>query len=213
MAIEPIDTQQWIPWPEEVTITSVRPNSANVAEEVDNAGVYQLGNGEASPSYGVYTRFDIRVTLATDGVSFVPKPRDTVLWKENTYTVLDVSGSDWTKHYVLTARNLILHADLRQSGTLKRPPNTQDTSARASLAAYSTLASGIPCRLQPQGGVAGDVLDRRTMPKRYAAIIGQQLDARAKDRFEVGGDVYTVLEVRNPERIDELPVYILEDVL
>jgi hypothetical protein len=211
--IQPFSTQRFIPWPEAVTVTSVRPNSSNVVTSVSNAGVYRLSNGEASPSFGVYTKNDIRVTIGQDDFSFTPKPRDTVLWKGDTYTVLEVGGSDWLKFWTLTARNLILAADLRQTGTLSRPSAAQDSTLRPGRASYSTVTDNIPCRLQPVGGTAGDNLDKRTIPQRFAAIVGVFLDARAGDRFTVSTANYTVISSANPERIDELQSLTLEVLL
>lgn len=208
-----VDTQKWLPWKEPVTVTSVRPNSADVVVPLTNAGVYRVSLREAANSNGVYQSGDIKVTVATDGVAFTPKPRDTVLWGGDLYTVLEVAGSAWTKHWVLHARNLVIAADLRQMGTLARPSNAQDAAGRPTLASYTTVSANIPCRVQPEGGTAADVGERRTIPKRFVAILLTQVDARAKDTFTCDGVTYTVLEARNPERIDQLPSLLLEKVL
>ena len=210
VSISTQNTQQWIPWKESGTFVSVLPNSTNITTVVDEAAFYQLGNGESSPTYGVYTKYDIRVTVATDALAWTPKPRDTVAWKGDTYTMLEVDGTDWMEFYVITARNLILHADLRSTGLLERPSTAQDSAGRMSLATYSTVTSSIPCRVQQQPSPAGNPFSRRTIPKQYTAYVGVLLDARAKDRFTVSGTVYSVVAVRNPERIDQLQELDLE---
>lgn len=204
MPFTPVDTQRWIPWAEPVTVTSVRPASADVTEGADDAGVHRLGVGEGAPSRGAYTRHDIRVTLGTDALSFVPKPRDMVTWQGDTYTVLSVDRSDWTRHYVLTARNLVLSEDLRQTGTLSRPVNARDDAGRPARGSYATVTADVPCRLQPAAAAAGDTNEKRTIPVTFTCFVGLQLDARAGDRFTVAGEHYGVLGVTNPERIDEL---------
>lgn len=213
MPLLPVDTQRWLPWKETVTVTSVRPNSSDATATVTTAGVYRQGLAEGAPSRGVYTKYDVKVTVATDDVAFVPKPRDTVLWAGDTYTVLSVERSDWTKHYVLTARNLILAADLRQTGTLTRPAVAQDAAGRPARATYATVTGSIPCRVQPLGGQAADVLEKRTAPQRFTAYVGVPLDARAGDRFEVGAAYYTVLGSHDPETLDSLQSLDLEVIL
>lgn len=212
MAIPPIASQRFIPWLEAVTVTSVRPNSSDVVTPT-TAGVHRQGGGEAAPSRGVYTKYDVLFTFSQDDLTFTPKPRDTVLWKGDTYTVLSVDGSDLLKFWRLTARNLILAADLRQTGTLSRPNTAQDTTLRPGRASYTTVTASIPCRVQPTTGTAGDALGKRTIPQQYSCIVGEQLDARAGDRFTVGADNYSVIASNNPERIDELQTLTLEILL
>lgn len=202
--VGPFTSQDWIPWLENITYTSVRPNSADVATALTTAAVYQLGNGESSPSYGVYTKWDIKVCISTGDIEYDPKPRDTILWNTRTYTVLEVTTTNWADFHTIIARDLILHSDLRDSGTLSRPSNTQDSAGRAALTSYTTVTSSIPCRVQYQPSTAVDQYGRRHIQERYTAYVGVLLDARAKDRFTVGSDIYTIVGVRNPERIDQL---------
>jgi hypothetical protein len=210
--LQPIDTQRWLPWPEAVAVTSVR-SGGNVTANVARAGAYRLGAAEAAPSNGVYTRYDAEFTVGQADLPFVPKPRDTVLWNGDTYTVLAVDGSDWLTFWSLTARNLVLAADLRQTGTLSRPSNAQDAAGRPARASYTTVTGSVPCRVQPLGGQATDALEKRTIPQRFTAFVGVTLDARAGDRFVCDGTTYTVTGSSNPERIDELQTLSLEILL
>ena len=112
MPLSPIPTQVLIPWPEAVTVVSVR-RTGDVTASLSTAGVHQISTKEAARSNGVYQSGDVRVTLATDAVAWGFKPRDRVTWKGTQYTVLDVGGSDWMGFVLLTARNLQLAADLQ----------------------------------------------------------------------------------------------------
>jgi hypothetical protein len=201
----PFPSQAQIPWPETVVVTSVFSNPAsNIIQTVTDAGVYQLGNTEGAPSQGVYTKFKIKVTIGQSDVPFTPKPADTVLWLGNTYTVQRVQGYDWLEYYELEALNLILAYQLVQSGNLKRPTNAVDATSKLTFATYTPIAANIPCRLQPMTGDAVDIGKRRTMPQRFTAYLGIQVVPQAKDVFTVAGQDYTVLNFRNPERIDEV---------
>lgn len=197
---------------EEVTFTSVR-TAGNVSVVVADAGVYEDGLGEAQPSHGVYTRARYRFTIRGDELLSVggAKPRDTVTFDSNTYTVLEAALGEITNFWQLRCVRLILAADLDQSGVLTRYTTAQDTAYRSSNAATTTVGT-VNCRLQPEGGAATDSLGRRTIPKRYTAFLESALAAQAKDIFTVSGTAYTVLEVRNLERLDELPQLIVEEI-
>jgi hypothetical protein len=98
-----------------------------------------------------------------------------------------------------------------QTGALQRPSNTaRDAAGRQALSSYTTIASGVPCRVQPLGGEAGDLLDRRAIPQRFTAFLGVQLTPQALDVFSVGSTTYTVLDWKLPQRIDELMTLSLE---
>jgi len=206
------NTQKYLPWLETVTVTSVRPNSTDQEGEFE-AGAYKLTGVEGAPSYGVYTKYTVRFTLSYADLPFDPKPRDRITWKDDTYTVLSATGSDWQQFWVADAVNLVLAEDLRQTGTLTRWVSAQDAAYRPARAAETTVAADVPCRVQPLGWDAADVNEKRTGPRRFAAFLGQALDARAGDRFAAGGESFTVVSYRDPERVDELPSLTLEAVL
>lgn len=195
---------------EEVTFTSVR-TAGNVSVVVADAGVYEDGLSEAQPSHGVYTRERYRFTVRGDELLSVggAKPRDTVTFDSNTYTVLEAALGEITNFWQLRCVRLILAADLDQSGVLTRPSNAQDTTGRASLATYSTVGT-VNCRVQPISGVNTDVFGRVTQPKRFNAFLESSLGAKAKDVFTVSGTAYSVIEEQNVERLDELPMLVLE---
>ena len=201
---------------EAVTFASVRL-AGNQTASVSDAGFYPEPIAEGAPSFGVYTKgrakFSIRMSLLV-GVNGA-KPRDTVTRaNSDVYTVLTASPGVISGIWQLDAVNLVLAADLRTTGTLKRLGNTQDSAgrARSSGGDYSVIADSIPCRVEPTGGSATDALDRRTIPNRFTAFVGMPLDARAKDQFIADGVTYTVIDSDNPERIDELQSLTLEVV-
>jgi hypothetical protein len=201
---------------ESLTFTSVR-TIGNESVEVDDATFDFVTLKEAAASNGVYQAGDVSFSIRQSLLQQLggAKPGDRVLRTSDgqTYTVLTAVPTVFTKIWDLVCRNLILANDLRQTGTLSRPSNAQDAAGRPTLASYTTVAADIPCRVQPMGGTAGDVLDRRTIANRFTAFLGIQVEARAKDKFVVAGVTYTVLESKNPERIDALQELTLEKVL
>jgi hypothetical protein len=202
---------------EAATFTSAGAGVGVQPVEVEDATFDFISLKEAAASRGVYqagdVSFSIRQTLLA-GLGGA-KPGDTVLRSADgqTYTVLTAVPTVMTRVWDLVCRNLILANNLRQLGTLTRPTNTQDSTGRAALTNYTSVAADVPCRVQPEDETASDVLDRRTMPQQFTAFLLTQVSARAKDRFTCDGVTYTVLGVRNPERIDELMSLTLEKVL
>lgn len=197
---------------ETVTLTTARTAGDETSVGID-ATYDDETLAEAQPSRGVYTRWYARFTFREEDAPNV-KPRDTITRPDATvYTILEAASGELTRCWNVRAVRLFIPSVLAESGVLSRPTNAQDATGRASLATYSTVASGIVCRVQPEGGAAIDALGRRTIPVRYEAYLETQVDARAKDRFVAGGVTYTITEVRNPERIDELMSLVLEKVL
>jgi hypothetical protein len=201
---------------EALTFTSVR-TAGNESVDVDDATFEFVTLKEAARSNGVYqagdVSFSIRQSLLAGLGGAKPGDRVTRTSDGQTYTVLTAVPTVFTKIWDLVCRNLILANDLRQTGTLSRPSNAQDAAGRPTLASYTTIAADIPCRVQPMGGAAAELLDRKTIPQRFTAYLGVQVEARAKDKFVAGGVTYTVIEWKDPERIDELMSLILEKVL
>jgi hypothetical protein len=208
MQIDFESDQQVIDNLEAVTYTSVA-TAGNTTIAVPDAAFYRTSPGlaEGAPSGGVYVkatgRFSIRPAWL-DGVGGA-KPAD---------TITRTDGSVWTvlravppviSVWQLDVIDLVLSNGLSQTGTLTRPGNaTQDAAGRQALTTYTTVAGGVPCRVQPAEGTARDSDDRRAIITRYTAFLGQQVTAQAKDVFTSAGRSYTVLGFRNPQRIDEL---------
>lgn len=199
---------------EPVTFTSTR-TAGNQTVETD-AWVYEMEAHEAESSAGVYVSADAIILLRRSDLDSVggAKPADTVALQDGTlYTLLSVQRLKFGGPWKCTGRNLTLANDLQSLGTLSRPTNAQDTAGRATLASYTDVATNIPCRVQPEGGTAATVLERKTIPQRFTAFLGVQVDAHAKDKFVADGVTYTVLEVQKPQRITDLMNLTLEEVL
>jgi hypothetical protein len=204
--------QQVIDNLEAVTYTSVA-TAGNTVIGVPDAAFYRQDLREAAPSAGVYTRaagvFVVRNSLlaAVGGA----KPADTITRGDGSvWTVLAARPPSISGVWQLTCRDLVLANGLRQTGTLSRPVLGQDVAGRQTFAAYTPIASNIPCRLQPEGGDAADTFERRTLAQRFTAFLGVQVVAQAKDQFVVNGLGYTVLDFKLPQRIDELMTLYLE---
>jgi hypothetical protein len=201
---------------EAVTFTSAR-TAGDQSVEIDDATFDFIGIKEAVASRGVYqagdVTFSIRQALLTDVGGAKPGDRVYRASDGQTYTVLTAVPTVVTKVWDVTCRNLILANDLRRTGTLERPTGKQDHTGRAALKNYTTVAADVPCRVQPIDDAADDTFGRRTMPQRYNAFLGIQVTAHAKDRFVCDGQAYTVLAVRDPEKITDLMSLVLEKVL
>jgi heme-binding NEAT domain protein len=145
MTLTPFDTQTLIPWGETIVHVSSK-TAGSVTTTITNAGAYQVSLSEAAKSYGVYQAGDMKFTISTD--SATPKPADLITYDAKQYTVLEVTGSRWLKFHSMTARNLTLHADLRDTCNVLRPTITpSDAGLRSS--SYANLFTGLACRMQP----------------------------------------------------------------
>lgn len=135
------------PWPERVTLTSVR-TAGDIGPAVLYAdGCYRLGVKQVVESAGVYQVGDVRFTLPNPlpGSLGDPKPRDVVTWKGTAYTVLDVTGSDWypsAPFWAVTGRSPKIAYDLRETLTLKRPASQPGAGGLRAVTSWATVWAG-----------------------------------------------------------------------
>lgn len=201
---------------EEVSFVSVRLSGNRTVARITDATFDFVSLKEAAASKGAYqagdVSFSIRQALLTETGG--AKPGDKVIRQSDgrTYTVLSAIPTVMTRVWDLTCRDLILAHDLRGTGTLSRPQAGQDAAGRPVKSTYNVVAADVPCRVQSQGSSTEDALGKRTMSTKLTAYLGEQVDAQAKDRFVSDGVTYTVLGVKNPDRIDQLMSLDLEQL-
>ena len=126
---------------EAVTFTSVR-TAGNQTAAVTDAGFYPAATVEGAPSFGVYAKGRARWSIRASEISGAggAKPRDTITRTNgDVYTVLTAQPPVISGVWQIDSINLILALDLRQTGTLSRPDNTQDGTGRAAMSSYSTV--------------------------------------------------------------------------
>lgn len=209
----PFDTQIWCPWNEPITIRSVRPNSTDVVVSGVQAARYTQQSGEVAPSYGVYTRDAEKWTFATNDIPFEIKLRDTITPADGvSRTVIDTAMSDIQNFSSVTAINLVLAADLRDSGTLYRPTNTADAAGKR-IPGLAAINTGVACRVQKMTGSGSQAVNTASTVRVTAvAYIGQQLYPQVGDVFGVGSTKYAVLGWKDPDRINALMAIDLGDI-
>jgi hypothetical protein len=173
---------------------------------------------EMAASAGAYTSRDRawilpRVNLP-DGVE--PKPGDIVRdLSDVDWTVGDVTVGKFGNTFKCVCRALAVVNELSAVGVLTRPDGTRDAAGRQAQASYAAVGEPVRCRVQPLDSQAGDAMERRTIPRQFAAYLACPLAADARDVFTVtsydsyGGNptgtvAYTVKGFRNPERLWDL---------
>lgn len=205
------DSQQWIPWKEPVTVTSVRPNTANVIVPDVHAGVYQQGTAENAPSRGVALAADIVVTIGLDSVTFEPLPWDQVLWRGRVYTVQRMNRSNWLRFYTLNCRDLRISGRLEQTGSILRAVDDVDNEGKR-IPTPGTWMDNIPCRVQPITGQVGENQGALTTKATYRAYMGQQVYPQADDVFAIGEQRWSIVGWGDAELLDKLPYLDLVDL-
>lgn len=198
-------TQAMMPWNEEsVTVTSIRPNSSNSVEVVTNAGVSPLSQSEISASNGVYVSGDLKFEFSTSAPAFTLKPRDTIAWGGDTYTVMTAAREPWLEFVQVVARNPILAADLRQTATVYRPvPTTDDYGMR--VANLASVYTSQPCRLQPVSRTQEfDVIAGEATRAVFTCVFLNSVVLYAGDVIEVSSVRYEVTGYTGVEALGEL---------
>jgi hypothetical protein len=210
MTLARIDSHAEMPdeWKEAVTFTSVRTAGDVVVAGVE-AVVHRLGLKEAEPSGGVYQAGDVCFRFSQGAIAFPPKPADRVAWNGAEYTIFGpgVDGSDWLDFWDVTARNLVLAADLRDACTVLRPLNSQDAAGFREVGAFSKVYGSVPCRLQEVAegpmGATGDY-DAAGETREFVLYVGQRLFLQAQDTVTIGGTTYDLVSTGNWDRVDGL---------
>jgi hypothetical protein len=184
---------------------------------------------ELAASGGVYTGQDL--VWLVPAVKLDPigpaKPGDTITdMAGNTWTVLEASLHTWKSFWRLMTRNLVLAFDLRDQISIQRAAFTYDASGGPVRSWPDNNVPGvapggttpyvqIPARVQE---VRQEEKEARALAGRmlyYDVIIGQQvlLGQAGQDRVKwltvpanMPGQYLDIRNLRNPQRIDELPV-------
>lgn len=166
---------------------------------------------ELATSNGAYTATDVVFLCPRTLLGATPKPGDHWLDTDGTtYTVLELAKNAFTSFYRMITRDLVLAYDLRDTidiqratvsydaagGKVRTFPPVNGSTPYAALAAKAqkitetlTLALGID-------GFKGD----------YAVTIAQDVSLTDNDRVKWGSIYLDIVGVKNPSRIDELPV-------
>jgi hypothetical protein len=176
-----------------------------------------LSRQELAASDGVYTPRDKTWSIPAALLSgYEPKPRD--IWTDT------ATGTEWTAlevrraaigssvcHYVLTCRNLVLESSLTDSIDIQRSAVTYD-AAGAIVQTWppdggSTAYAALACRVQTQTSEAADEAGIRDQETTIWIYLSRQVAINVlTDRVKFGSAYYDIERLRNPERIDELPV-------
>lgn len=178
---------------------------------------------QRSPSGGVYAGYELRWLLpARETAGVTPKPGDVIEDDQaERWTVLTVEANRLRQTFACGCVNLVLALDLRDTVVIERASIAPD-------------AAGVPVKSFPPAGgrdlyvvaarvqeVTREVAEERGVryaKERYEVTVDRQLrdlDA-GEDRLRwvdpAGVTRYLdIVDYRNPERIDELPVLTAED--
>lgn len=199
--------------PDRATVTYQAQTSLGVysSSSVGNTW-WRPGGGtvEGAPSDGVFARAQRVYYIPKTVYASLPSIGDLITSAATgidptsaTYTVLGVNDAGALGAWELNCVSLQLQSDLRSTLSFLRPNDAVDSAYRLTPT-YTTFASGVAARLQPEGGDGREVFDRVTLPSKYTAFLGQTLALRAKDRAYDGTSYYTVTGFEMPERLDEL---------
>jgi hypothetical protein len=123
-----------------------------------------------------------------------------------TLNVMEVSYNTLRTWFRLVTRDLALHYDLRQSGTLYRPANTAG-AAGTRIPGRAILADNLNCRVQELESAvetANEDLGGTVTRRRFVAYLEARLDVRAGDVLTVDAVDYEVTGSADFDQLDAL---------
>lgn len=222
-------SNDWQCWDglEAITYTSRRVTGDSVGA-VPFAKRHEMTNRELQASDGVYTAEDIIwivpanqlteiMSAGTDTNRRQPKPGDTIYdTDENTWTVLAVAKQVMGSLWRLVTRNLVIAYDLKDIISIERPTLGQDASAATTRSwpptGGSTVYDSIAAAVQL---VTDEIIAERGLlgfKGTYVIFLSQQVTITKEDRVKFGSQYFQILGIRNPTRLDELPVLDVVDL-
>ena len=165
---------------------------------------------EQQASNGVYTSQDrvwnIPAKVVTDAALPTLKPGDKIKDAASAeWTVLQVTLNTWKTAWRLMCRNLNLAYGLRDTVTIQRAAVTRDASGSHVTTWHDYLAD-IPARVQPTQYAPMDMLGVTGVKGDYLVVVDREVELTATTRVRFGTKYLEVNSVRNPQRIDELPI-------
>ncbi len=179
---------------------------------------------EKSPSGGAYAGYERNWHLPQREIpeGEIPKPGDVIVDGDgNHWTALTAEWDRAKQRWQMGCVNLVLALDLRETIAIERAAVSYDTSGAVTKTfppAGGEVLYTLAARVQWITDDSSDERGARYAKGHYDVIVGSQVPKLdlAEDRVNwtepgTGATIYLdVIAVRNPERIDELPVLTCE---
>lgn len=210
---------------EAVTFTS-RRRQGDVVDRIDGVMRRQLNGREGAPSGGTYTFADVGFLIPRERIQALllqdrqPKEGDLVTDDLGTeFTALNVNGlmrgPNGYELWQVNCRDLVLANDLRDVIDLESPKISLDPAGvKVKDWAGGSVRRNVPARVQPLTQELAEQFGMTGLKGTYAVICGRQIAVSYEWRIRWRDHSTTpstlryldIVDVRNPERIDELPV-------
>ena len=221
MDLTPTFASDWRTWDqvESVGIEHARTGQLTT-DAVPVAKRRNLTVKELAASGGVYTGLD-RVWLVPQAMlpqGFGFKPADVVVDRAGVrWTVLQTDWGKYGQTWKLTCRDLVLAYDLRDTIDVERATIRYDQAGAPVKdfppAGGQSLYAQVPARVQLTGEEVTDQRGLRGPLRKYDVIVGRQVPLLSTEDRVKWTDPSTkqvvyldVLGLRQPERIEQLPV-------
>lgn len=209
---------------EGVTYTS-RRTAGDMVDRIEGVMRRALNSREGSPSGGVYTVADVAFMIPREKIASLllqdraPKEGDLITDDAGVEFVAQnvnglMRGRNGYELYKVQARDLVLAYDLRDTIDIEAPAMVSD-GAGVGVKAWppgqgSVPYASLPCRVQAQSQELSESFGITAIKGSYAVIVGRQvkLNYEWRIRWVDAGVVryLDIVDVKNPERVDELPV-------
>ena len=199
---------------ENATLSHVRVGQSAYLETVLRAKRRNLTFKEKAASNAAYVGAQLIWLLPADLVTLGVKPGDLITDADGSiYTVLETDLAALKSFWRLTTVNLSIAFDLQDAVDVQRATIILD-GAGAAVKLFppdggQTLISGLACRVQPTEEAIRDERGIRGPAVKYDVTISQSATGiSTEDRllWTAQGRYLEIRRIRNPERIDELPV-------
>lgn len=165
-------------------------------------------NREAEASAGQALQTDATWYLQLEG-AVTPQIGDTLVDQQGSHwTILAAEYSVLLARWKCTARELRLAYGCGERVDIERPVWVNGEGG-PEIVRWNYVATAVPVRIQPLEVSRNSTTDEGHA--RFQIILGESLTLEPQDRFTAGnGAVYRLVSYRQAERIDALPVAVVE---
>ena len=212
MSIDPIDTQQLVPW--NVPAVYGRSVAGNIQSFDITLAQYDRGTKEGGNSYGAYVLRNERFTMALDVIPFDPQVGDIITrptYDNLTRYVTSVERSDFLKFFILDTSAPDINGSFSTTVNIKRPTPTRAAWGGRIVSTFTTIQNEIEVALQPEQRSMTQANSRHVTQFDFVVYLPNNVYLLEGDILE-DVDSTTIYEVMMQSDIDRLGIFSMAKV-
>ncbi len=192
-------------------VVTLRRRGSSTTIPVAKAWRFSSKTEDPESANGATVRNDVQWQFEWDESNGEPRLGDTILDANNQcWTILTIEQLRTKTRYRCLTRNLAVTHGLDQRVDIQQAV-WEDLGSGPEITSWRTVQAAVPARIQPDRLTVDNLASPATSTATYRIILEETLELDHDHRFvDTKGTVYQLLEFKQAERIDVLPVAMVE---